>query len=98
MEKMAAPVGPAEPQASGGPRTSVCLLVLGMAGSGKTTFVQVTSTVQSSQDAREVACGCQKARVNGREVSEDLEGGFLGDLPSAPLRRSRKPGTPAWVI
>uniref|UniRef100_A0A8C0N080 GPN-loop GTPase n=1 Tax=Canis lupus familiaris TaxID=9615 RepID=A0A8C0N080_CANLF len=28
------------PRASGGPRPPVCLLVLGMAGSGKTTFVQ----------------------------------------------------------
>uniref|UniRef100_A0A2K5CYB2 GPN-loop GTPase n=1 Tax=Aotus nancymaae TaxID=37293 RepID=A0A2K5CYB2_AOTNA len=38
--KMAAPAAVAEPQASGGPRPPVCLLVLGMAGSGKTTFVQ----------------------------------------------------------
>ncbi|XP_011899591.1 GPN-loop GTPase 1 isoform X2 [Papio anubis] len=38
--KMAAPAAAAEPQASGGPRHPVCLLVLGMAGSGKTTFVQ----------------------------------------------------------
>ncbi|XP_077815956.1 GPN-loop GTPase 1 isoform X1 [Macaca mulatta] len=37
---MAAPAAAAEPQASGGPRHPVCLLVLGMAGSGKTTFVQ----------------------------------------------------------
>lgn len=37
---MAAPVTPAEPQASGAPQLPVCLLVLGMAGSGKTTFVQ----------------------------------------------------------
>ncbi|XP_035128850.1 GPN-loop GTPase 1 isoform X2 [Callithrix jacchus] len=37
---MAAPAAAAEPQASGGPRPPVCLLVLGMAGSGKTTFVQ----------------------------------------------------------
>ncbi|XP_028729901.1 GPN-loop GTPase 1 [Peromyscus leucopus] len=37
---MAAPVAPAEPQASGAPQLPVCLLVLGMAGSGKTTFVQ----------------------------------------------------------
>ncbi|KAG8522459.1 GPN-loop GTPase 1 [Galemys pyrenaicus] len=38
--KMAAPAAAPEPQASGGPRPPVCLLVLGMAGSGKTTFVQ----------------------------------------------------------
>uniref|UniRef100_A0A2K6TEC9 GPN-loop GTPase n=1 Tax=Saimiri boliviensis boliviensis TaxID=39432 RepID=A0A2K6TEC9_SAIBB len=38
--KMAALAAAAEPQASGGPRPPVCLLVLGMAGSGKTTFVQ----------------------------------------------------------
>jgi len=37
---MAAPAEAAALQASGGPRPSVCLLVLGMAGSGKTTFVQ----------------------------------------------------------
>nr|XP_008252962.1 GPN-loop GTPase 1 [Oryctolagus cuniculus] len=37
---MAALAAAAEPQASGGPRPPVCLLVLGMAGSGKTTFVQ----------------------------------------------------------
>ncbi|KAH0505602.1 GPN-loop GTPase 1 [Microtus ochrogaster] len=37
---MAAPVPAAEPQASGAPQLPVCLLVLGMAGSGKTTFVQ----------------------------------------------------------
>nr|XP_044627771.1 GPN-loop GTPase 1 [Equus asinus] len=37
---MAAPAAAAEPQASGGPRPLMCLLVLGMAGSGKTTFVQ----------------------------------------------------------
>ncbi|XP_017401132.1 GPN-loop GTPase 1 isoform X2 [Cebus imitator] len=37
---MAAPAAAAEPLASGGPRPPVCLLVLGMAGSGKTTFVQ----------------------------------------------------------
>ncbi|XP_034515616.1 GPN-loop GTPase 1 isoform X2 [Ailuropoda melanoleuca] len=37
---MAAPAEAAESQASGGPRPPVCLLVLGMAGSGKTTFVQ----------------------------------------------------------
>ncbi|KAB1266800.1 GPN-loop GTPase 1 [Camelus dromedarius] len=37
---MAAPAAAMEPQASGGPRLPVCLLVLGMAGSGKTTFVQ----------------------------------------------------------
>uniref|UniRef100_A0A8I6ADU4 GPN-loop GTPase n=1 Tax=Rattus norvegicus TaxID=10116 RepID=A0A8I6ADU4_RAT len=37
---MAAPAAPAEPQASGAPELPVCLLVLGMAGSGKTTFVQ----------------------------------------------------------
>ncbi|XP_023406319.1 GPN-loop GTPase 1 isoform X2 [Loxodonta africana] len=37
---MATPVAVSEPQASGGPRPTVCLLVLGMAGSGKTTFVQ----------------------------------------------------------
>nr|XP_060478978.1 GPN-loop GTPase 1 [Panthera onca] len=37
---MAEPVGEAESQASGGLRPPVCLLVLGMAGSGKTTFVQ----------------------------------------------------------
>ncbi|XP_042552710.1 GPN-loop GTPase 1 [Dipodomys spectabilis] len=37
---MAAPATPAEPQASGGLPTPICLLVLGMAGSGKTTFVQ----------------------------------------------------------
>nr|KAF6429418.1 GPN-loop GTPase 1 [Molossus molossus] len=37
---MAAPTAAAEPQASGGLRPPVCLLVLGMAGSGKTTFVQ----------------------------------------------------------
>ncbi|XP_058283053.1 GPN-loop GTPase 1 isoform X3 [Hylobates moloch] len=37
---MAASAAAAEPQASGGPRHPVCLLVLGMAGSGKTTFVQ----------------------------------------------------------
>lgn len=39
---MAAPAGAAASQASGGLRPPVCLLVLGMAGSGKTTFVQVT--------------------------------------------------------
>ncbi|CAH6786950.1 Gpn1 [Phodopus roborovskii] len=37
---MAAPAAPAEPQASGAPQLPVCVLVLGMAGSGKTTFVQ----------------------------------------------------------
>ncbi|KAK7795408.1 hypothetical protein U0070_002481 [Myodes glareolus] len=37
---MAAPADPAEPQGSGAPQLPVCLLVLGMAGSGKTTFVQ----------------------------------------------------------
>ncbi|XP_057618454.1 GPN-loop GTPase 1 [Chionomys nivalis] len=37
---MAAPAAAAEPQASGAPQLPVCLLVLGMAGSGKTTFVQ----------------------------------------------------------
>ncbi|XP_072624053.1 GPN-loop GTPase 1-like isoform X2 [Vulpes vulpes] len=37
---MAAPAEAAEERASGGPRPPVCLLVLGMAGSGKTTFVQ----------------------------------------------------------
>uniref|UniRef100_D3Z3X7 GPN-loop GTPase n=1 Tax=Mus musculus TaxID=10090 RepID=D3Z3X7_MOUSE len=37
---MAAPVAPSEPQASRAPQPPVCLLVLGMAGSGKTTFVQ----------------------------------------------------------
>lgn len=49
--KMAAPTAPAvaaeEPQASGGPRPPVCLLVLGMAGSGKTTFVQVKCTARA---------------------------------------------------
>lgn len=39
---MAAPAEAAEERAPGGPRPPVCLLVLGMAGSGKTTFVQVT--------------------------------------------------------
>uniref|UniRef100_A0A2I3RXA6 GPN-loop GTPase n=1 Tax=Pan troglodytes TaxID=9598 RepID=A0A2I3RXA6_PANTR len=38
--KMAASAAAAEPQASRGPQHPVCLLVLGMAGSGKTTFVQ----------------------------------------------------------
>uniref|UniRef100_A0A8C6DFZ4 GPN-loop GTPase n=1 Tax=Moschus moschiferus TaxID=68415 RepID=A0A8C6DFZ4_MOSMO len=38
--KMAAPAPAAESRASGGPRPPACLLVLGMAGSGKTTFVQ----------------------------------------------------------
>ncbi|KAJ1077974.1 hypothetical protein K5549_011301 [Capra hircus] len=37
---MAAPAAATEAQASGGPRPPACLLVLGMAGSGKTTFVQ----------------------------------------------------------
>uniref|UniRef100_A0A3Q1MHU4 GPN-loop GTPase n=1 Tax=Bos taurus TaxID=9913 RepID=A0A3Q1MHU4_BOVIN len=37
---MAAPASATESQASGGPRPPACLLVLGMAGSGKTTFVQ----------------------------------------------------------
>ncbi|KAM9201564.1 GPN-loop GTPase 1 isoform 2-T2 [Dugong dugon] len=37
---MAASVVTFEPLASAGPRPPVCLLVLGMAGSGKTTFVQ----------------------------------------------------------
>ncbi|XP_008070939.1 GPN-loop GTPase 1 isoform X1 [Carlito syrichta] len=37
---MAAPEAAAETQAPGGARSPVCLLVLGMAGSGKTTFVQ----------------------------------------------------------
>uniref|UniRef100_A0A8C6RIS8 GPN-loop GTPase n=1 Tax=Nannospalax galili TaxID=1026970 RepID=A0A8C6RIS8_NANGA len=37
---MAAPVAPEEPQTSGVSQLPVCLLVLGMAGSGKTTFVQ----------------------------------------------------------
>ncbi|XP_054424553.1 GPN-loop GTPase 1 isoform X2 [Pteronotus mesoamericanus] len=37
---MAAPADVSAPQASGGLRSPVCLLVLGMAGSGKTTFVQ----------------------------------------------------------
>uniref|UniRef100_A0A8D2ARL9 GPN-loop GTPase n=1 Tax=Sciurus vulgaris TaxID=55149 RepID=A0A8D2ARL9_SCIVU len=37
---MVAPVAVAEPGASGAPQLPVCLLVLGMAGSGKTTFVQ----------------------------------------------------------
>ncbi|MBZ3890030.1 GPN-loop GTPase 1 [Sciurus carolinensis] len=37
---MEAPVTAAEPGASGAPQLPVCLLVLGMAGSGKTTFVQ----------------------------------------------------------
>lgn len=45
--KMAAPAEAAESQASGGPRPPVCLLVLGMAGSGKTTFVQVTYTARA---------------------------------------------------
>ncbi|KAM9636019.1 GPN-loop GTPase 1 isoform 1-T1 [Trichechus inunguis] len=43
---MAASVATFEPQASAGPRPPVCLLVLGMAGSGKTTFVQVTYMAQ----------------------------------------------------
>ncbi|KAB0361851.1 hypothetical protein FD754_006007 [Muntiacus muntjak] len=37
---MAAPAASTESQASGGPQPPACLLVLGMAGSGKTTFVQ----------------------------------------------------------
>ncbi|XP_017500713.1 GPN-loop GTPase 1 isoform X3 [Manis javanica] len=37
---MAAAAATSAPQASGSPRPPVCLLVLGMAGSGKTTFVQ----------------------------------------------------------
>ncbi|OWK10175.1 GPN1, partial [Cervus elaphus hippelaphus] len=37
---MAAPAAATESQASGGPQSPACLLVLGMAGSGKTTFVQ----------------------------------------------------------
>ena len=37
---MATPTAATESQASGGPRPPACLLVLGMAGSGKTTFVQ----------------------------------------------------------
>lgn len=45
--KMAALAAATEPQASGGPRPPVCLLVLGMAGSGKTTFVQVTCTARA---------------------------------------------------
>lgn len=46
---MAAPAAAAEPQASGGPRPPVCLLVLGMAGSGKTTFVQVRCMARAKQ-------------------------------------------------
>lgn len=45
--KMAASAAAAAPQASGGSRPPVCLLVLGMAGSGKTTFVQVTYTARA---------------------------------------------------
>lgn len=45
--KMAASAAAAAPQAAGGPRPPVCLLVLGMAGSGKTTFVQVTYTARA---------------------------------------------------
>lgn len=45
--KMAASAAAAETQASAGPRPPVCLLVLGMAGSGKTTFVQVTYTARA---------------------------------------------------
>lgn len=45
--KMAASAAAAEPQAAAGPRPPVCLLVLGMAGSGKTTFVQVTYTARA---------------------------------------------------
>lgn len=44
---MAAPEAATELQASGGPRAPACLLVLGMAGSGKTTFVQVTYTARA---------------------------------------------------
>ncbi|EPY77414.1 GPN-loop GTPase 1 [Camelus ferus] len=47
---MAAPAAAMEPQASGGPRLPVCLLVLGMAGSGKTTFVQVMKFIEKAQN------------------------------------------------
>lgn len=58
---MAALAAAAEPQASGGPRSPVCLLVLGMAGSGKTTFVQVTDTAR----ALEGGTGVVAWRIDG---------------------------------
>lgn len=89
---MAAPATLAEPQASGAsgaPQLPVCLLVLGMAGSGKTTFVQVTCTVWRLY---------WRLRP-GRKLSGELEGmgawfsgGLASDSSSFP-----KPRTLAWV-
>uniref|UniRef100_A0A8C5KZS4 GPN-loop GTPase n=1 Tax=Jaculus jaculus TaxID=51337 RepID=A0A8C5KZS4_JACJA len=45
---MAAPVASEQPLASSAPPLPVCLLVLGMAGSGKTTFVQVCWRLSNS--------------------------------------------------
>lgn len=79
---MAAPAAAAEPQVSGELRPPVCLLVLGMAGSGKTTFVQVTCAARAWLVCAR-GCDAWKARENGREVSGALEGtsAALGDLP-----------------
>lgn len=69
--KMAAPAAAAEPQASGGLRPPACLLVLGMAGSGKTTFVQVMCMARAQWVC---ARGCGRPGKRGGRLSEELEG------------------------
>lgn len=89
---MAAPAAAAEPQASGGPRPPVCLLVLGMAGSGKTTFVQVTYTARAywgrargdlwraeGQGEREVSPGSWRVPARGFQELASNSSSFLGE-------------------
>ena len=72
---MAAPAEAAESQASGGPRPPVCLLVLGMAGSGKTTFVQVMYAARAySVRARGYQWWAEGQGEREGDLSGELEG------------------------